>query len=109
MSGFEESRSLDLANEADPKQLLRLSLLGANPDLTVDTVMEGMTYVSPVQTATIQGQPARMALAAGSQDWPDYWYVAGRLPSGRLFILLAPEVLTREQVVQIADQITTTP
>jgi ribonuclease BN (tRNA processing enzyme) len=38
-----------------------------------------------------------------------YWYVAGQLPSGRLFILRASEVLTQEQVVQIADQITTTP
>jgi hypothetical protein len=109
VSGYEESRSLDLANEADPHQLLRLSLLGAGADLTVDTVMEGMTFVGPVQTATIQGQPARMALAAGGENWPDYWYVAGQLPGGRLFILLAPEVLTQEQVVQIADQITFTP
>jgi hypothetical protein len=109
VSGYEESRSLDLANESDPHQLLRLSLLGAGADLTVDTVMEGMTFVGPVQSATIQGQPARMALAAGSEDWPNYWYVAGQLPGGRLFILLAPKILTQEQVVQIADQITYTP
>jgi hypothetical protein len=109
VSGYEESRSLDLANEADPPQLLRLSLLGAGADLTIDTVMEGMTFVGPVQSATIQGQPARMALAAAGENSPDYWYVAGQLPGGRLFILLAPEVLTQEQVVQIADQVTYTP
>ena len=107
--GYEESRSLDLASDADPKQLLRLSVFGPGPGLTVDTPFEGMSLAGPVEPVTIQGLPGRMALAQGDVGSPDYWFVVGQFPAGRFFLLLAPKVLTQEQVLDIAEQATYTP
>lgn len=73
----------------------------------LDELLEGYTTATPVESVTVQGQPARLALLdAGSGD---DWFLAGQLPGGRYFTLLAPRVLTRDQVLRIAGQITYTP
>jgi hypothetical protein len=110
LGGYEESRSLDLISDTDPgQQPLRVSVFGPGPDLTVDSSFEGMSLAGPVQTVTIQGQEGRMALAQGGPGSPNYWFVVGRLPAGRFFLLLAPQILTQDQVLQIAEQVTYTP
>ena len=58
---------------------------------------------------TIEGQPARLAVADGDEEHPDHWYVVGQFPDGPLFLLLAPETLTREPVPDIGEQVTYTP
>ncbi|MGY1592035.1 hypothetical protein ACI79D_08670 [Geodermatophilus sp. SYSU D00708] len=57
---------------------------------------------------TIQELPGRVALADGGSD-PDRWLVTGQLPGGPFFQLVAPQVLTREQVLEMAEQVTYTP
>lgn len=110
VSGYEESRSLDLTSDTDPQQQpLRLSVFGPAPGLTVDSRFDGMSLAGPVQPVTIQGLPGRMALAQGDVGSPEYWFVVGQLPAGRFFLLLAPEILTQDQVLQIAEQVTYTP
>ena len=68
-----------------------------------------MTSAQPVETVTVQARPARLALARPGEDAPRYWYVAGSFPDGSLFLLVAPDTMTREQVLQIADQVSFTP
>jgi hypothetical protein len=111
LGGYEESRSLDLVSDTDPEQLpLRLSLFGG-PGFaaTIDGPFEGRALAGPIEPVTIKGLPARMALADGDEGGTDTWLVAGQLPDGPLFLLVAPPVLTREQVLEIAEQITYTP
>lgn len=109
VSGYEDSRSLDLTNGADPAQILRLSVYEPGPGTTIDTLIDGTTFLdNPAEPVTIQGRPGWLALANGDEG-PDYWYTVGQLPEGQLFLLLAPLTLTQEQVVQIADQVTYTP
>jgi hypothetical protein len=60
--------------------------------------------VTPV---TIQGREGRLALVDGHEN-PDFWRAAGHFPGGARFLLLAPQVLTEEQVLQIAEQVTYT-
>ena len=108
LNGYEESRSIDLSNDEDPQQRLVLSLIGREGGATLDTVLEGEPMAAPVATVTIQGQEGRLALLDGGSD-PDYWRAVGQLPDGPLFLLVAPQALTREQVLQIAEQVTYTP
>jgi hypothetical protein len=111
LGGYEESRSLDLVSNTDPGQPpLRVSLFGGpGYGATIDDPFEGRALAAPVEPATIKGLPARVALADGAEGDPDTWLVAGQLPDGPLFLLLAPPVLTREQVLEIAEQVTYTP
>ncbi len=108
LNGYEESRSIDLSNDEDPNQRLVLSLIGREGGATLDTVLEGEPMAAPVATVTIQGQEGRLALLDGGDD-PDYWRAVGQLPDGPLFLLVAPQALTQEQVLQIAEQVTYTP
>jgi hypothetical protein len=107
VGGYEESRSLDLVSETDPDLLLRLSLLGLQFTGPLDQLLEGFKLVAPAEPVTVQGQPALLALR--SLERGDDWFLVGQLAGGRFFMLLAPPELTREQVLQIAEQITHTP
>ena len=111
LNSLEESRSIDLSSVVDPQQRLKLSRYTPGPaaGLTVDGLLEGMTPTQPVETVTLQGRPARLALAQPGEDAPVYWYAAGEFPDGSLFLLVAPDAMTRDQVLQIADQVTCTP
>lgn len=108
VDGYEESRSLDLVSDTDPAQMpLRVSLTGTpGPGVTVDTFYEGRSLTGPVEQLTVQGLPARLGMT--TPDDGDSWLVAGQVPDGRLFLMLAPPALTRDQVLQIAEQITVT-
>ena len=109
VSGYEESRSLDLVSDTDPAQVpLRVSLSGTpGPGVTVDTFFEGRRLTGPVEALTVQGLPARLGRTA--PDDGDSWLVAGQVPDGRLFLVVAPPALTREQVLEIAEEVTVTP
>jgi hypothetical protein len=109
LNSLEESRSIDLSSDVDPEQRLKLSRYGPGFPITIDTLLEDMTLAQPVETVAAQGLPARLALARPGDGAPVYWYVAGSFPDGSLFLLVAPEVMTREQVLQIADQVSFTP
>jgi hypothetical protein len=111
VGGYEESRSLDLVSDADPAQIpLRVSVYGG-PEYpaTVDSPFEDRALVGPVEPVTVKGRPARIALADGYEDEPDSWLATGQLPDGTMFLMVAPPVLTRDQVLQIAEQVTYTP
>jgi hypothetical protein len=106
VGGYEESRSLDLVSDTDPGLLLRLSAVGAQYDGTIDELLDGQPMAAPVETVTVQGRPGRLALLGGDAGSPPFWTLLGQLPDGRFFRLLAPQELTREQVLQIGDQVT---
>jgi hypothetical protein len=109
LGGYEESRSLDLVSDIDPGQPpLRVSLLGPGSGVSIDTAFQGRALAGPVEAVTVKGRPARLALGDGEGS-PDSWLVAGQLPEGPLFLLLAPGILTRDQVLRIAEQVTYTP
>ncbi|GAB3195680.1 hypothetical protein GCM10027261_16550 [Geodermatophilus arenarius] len=106
VGGYEESRSLDLVSDADPLQSLRLSATGAQYTGTIDGLLDGMPTAAPVETVTVQGRPGRLALLTGDAGTPPSWTLLGQLPDGRFFQLLAPQELTREQLLQIGEQVT---
>jgi hypothetical protein len=111
LGGYEESRSIDLVNDAAPMDApLRLSVIqGQQSGLTVDDMVEGLTLAAPVQPVTIQGRDGRLALVNGDAGTPPYWYVVGQFDGGALFLLIAPQTVPQEQLLQIAEQATYTP
>jgi hypothetical protein len=108
IGGYEESRSLDLVNDAEPQQLLRLSLIGREGGATLDSVFENEAMAAPVEPVTIKGLDGRLGLMDGGGS-PDYWRVVGQFPAGPMFLLLAPQELSEEQLLAIAEQATYTP
>ena len=109
LNSLEESRSIDLSSDADPEQRIKLSRYEPGFGLTIDDLLDQMVPAQPVETVTVQGRPARLALARPGVEAPTSWYVTGEFPDGSLFLLGAPDTLTREQVLEIADQVTYTP
>ncbi|MGY1727690.1 hypothetical protein ACI79J_12040 [Geodermatophilus sp. SYSU D01062] len=109
VGGYEESRSLDLVSDAAPVLALRLSAVGAQYTGTIDELLEGMPTAAPTEPVTVQGRDGRLALLTGDVGQPPFWTLIGQLPDGRFFRLLAPQVLTREQVLQIGEQVTAAP
>jgi hypothetical protein len=107
LTGYEESRSIDLTRDGDVTQLLRLSVLPPGT-ATLDDVVGGPDLTVPPTPVTIRGREGRLALVHGGEN-PDFWRAAGEFADGSRFLLLAPQVLTEEQVLQIAEQITYTP
>jgi hypothetical protein len=71
---------------------------------TLDNMLDGVQAACPVATVTIQGQEARLALVDDDPENPGFWYVVGQ-SDGPLFLLLAPETLTQDQVLEIAEQV----
>ncbi|NEK85071.1 hypothetical protein GCU60_04740 [Blastococcus saxobsidens] len=106
IGGYEESRSLDLVSDTDPQQLLRLSLIGREGGLTIDTALLGEDSVGPAVPVTVKGLEARLALVEGD---PDFWRLVGQFPDGPMFLLVAPQDVTQEQLLAIAEQVTYTP
>ena len=104
-----ESRSLDLLSDADPALLLRLSAVGPEYTGTIDELLDGMPAAALVEAVVVQGRPGRLALLVGDVGTPPSWTLLGSLPDGRFLRLLAPQDLTREQVLQIGEQVTAAP
>ncbi|PWW22148.1 hypothetical protein JD79_01296 [Geodermatophilus normandii] len=109
VGGYEESRSLDLVSDVDPALLLRLSAVSPQYTGALDELLDGMPTAAPVETVVVQGRPGRLALLRGDVGTPPSWTLLGQLPDGRFFRLLAPRELTREQVLQIGEQVTAAP
>jgi hypothetical protein len=105
-----ENSGMTLASDADPDQVISLSILERwRGYRSVDVVLGEVRLTGPVQSVTVQGKPARVALGKGD-PWPhDWWNVVAELPNGTLFLLQVSDTLTEEQALEIAEQVSYTP
>jgi hypothetical protein len=114
VSSYESPVHLALVSEADPTSLsdrIGVSLQErwrgyTNPD----AVLQGMTDGNPVEEVTVNGQPARLVSV------PDHftegrrmWYLAAQFADGLQFLFQAPDTLTREDVLAMAESLSYTP
>ena len=101
---------LDVTSDRDPRQLLRLSLIGRQGGATIDSAIEAIAPTAAVEPVTVHGMDARLARVPASEGQPEHWVLVGQfIADGPLLDLLAPVELTAEQVVAIADQTSYTP
>ena len=59
--------------------------------------------MGPLVPATVNGRPAQLV------PTDEGWYLQAQFPDGTTFVLQAPEVLTQEQVLAVAAEVTYTP
>jgi hypothetical protein len=103
-------RVIRLADDSDPAMTRGLTVAVPLPEDVVpaDRLLELVPgAVGPVEEVTVQGQPAQLLHVLGGD--PQDWYLQARFPDGATFTVQAPGDLTREQLVQIADQVSHTP
>jgi hypothetical protein len=116
VSGY-ETGSLTLSDPADPtdpSERIGVSVLErwrgyADPG----DVLQGMTDGDPVEQVTVHGLPAELVSVpdhfADLSEGRRMWYLAARFADGPLFLLQAPDTLTRDDVLAVAERVTWTP
>jgi hypothetical protein len=105
-----DGRVVRLGDDSDPERGLTVRLpfpgepapMGQLPDVADGTA-------GPVEEITVQGRPAQLARTDYSGGGSQGWFLQAQFPDATAFVVEAPGSLTREQVVQIADQVTYTP
>jgi hypothetical protein len=97
----------------DPSNRISVSLLErwrgyAEPG----DVLQGMTDGNPVEPVTVNGQPAELVSVpdhfADPREGRRTWYLGARFVDGPLFLLQAPDTLTRDDVLAMAERVTYT-
>jgi hypothetical protein len=121
VSAYEDNLHLTLISDTDPSISNRISVSlqerwrgYASPG----DVLQGMTKGNPVEDVTVKGQPAELVSVPDQFTGPGFqgreeprrmWNLAAHFPDGPVFLLQAPDTLTREDVLAIAEQLAYTP
>ena len=106
----ENGRIVRLADDSDPEVGLTVQVPSPDEVVPVDQwpVMVEGAVGTPVEELTVLGQPAHV-VRTDHGGGHEGWYLQARFPDGTVFVVQAPGDLTREQVVQVAEQVTYTP
>jgi hypothetical protein len=113
VSGYESTSGLALVSDTDPSVSNRIGVdveerwrgYRTGPD-----AIKGDTQGNPVEHVTVQGRPA--ALASVPSHFADnrrMWILGAQLRGGPVIFLQAPDTLTKDDVLAIAEQVTYTP
>ncbi|MFW3171543.1 hypothetical protein [Geodermatophilus sp. CPCC 206100] len=106
----DDGRTVRLSDDADPTRGLVVRLPFPGETAPGGQVPDGAGGTAePVEEVTVQGQRAELVRTDDGGGGPHGWVLRARLPDGTAFLVEAPGSLTREQVVEIADQVTYTP
>lgn len=111
-SGYENNTSLTLISDANPtiSNRINVSIAERWRGETTVALQEGDTQGNPVESVTVNGQPGELVSVPNGLGFEDgmarQWILKYQLPSGLIVGFYAPDTLTRDQVVQIAAQVT---
>lgn len=117
VSSYESLGSLTLVDEADATNAsarIGVSLLERWRGYdTPDDVLQGMTDGNPVEHVTVHGEPARLVSVpdhfADPASGTRMWYLAASFDGGPQFLLQAPDTLSRDDVLAMAEALSYTP
>ncbi|MGY1773919.1 hypothetical protein [Blastococcus sp. SYSU D00813] len=118
VSSYESPANLTLVSAADatsPSERVGLSVQERWRGYeTADDVVRGMAGGNPVEAVTVDGRPAALVSVPDPFAAPDSgrrtWYLGAGFPDGGpLFLFQAPDSLTREDVLAMAEEVTYTP
>jgi hypothetical protein len=116
-----ENGGLTLISETDPSISNRIAVSVQERWRGYDSprdVLKGMSEGNPVEHVTVQGRRAELVSVPDHFTGPGFpdreeprrkWYLAAELPDGVLFLFEAPDTLSREDVLAMAERITYTP
>jgi hypothetical protein len=99
-----------LGDDADPERGLTVRLPFPGEPAPVEQLPDVLDGTAgPVEEVAVQGQPAQLVRTDYGGGGPAGWFLQARFADGTTFVVEAPGTLTREQVAQIANQVTYTP
>jgi hypothetical protein len=116
-----ENGGLTLISDTDPSISNRIAVSVQERWRGYDSpgdVLKGMSEGNPVEHVTVQGKRAELVSVPDHFTGPGFpdrqeprrkWYLAAELPDGVLFLFEAPDMLSREDVLAMAERITYTP
>lgn len=107
----DNGRIVRLGDDTDVYLGLTVRLLSAEEVTSIQEQLPsvGGAQAETVEDVTVQEQPAQLARTDYGDGGKQGWVLQAQLPEGNTFVVEAPGTLTREQVVQIADQVTYAP
>jgi hypothetical protein len=105
---------VDAADTTSASDRLSISLLERWRGYTEpDDVLQGMAQGEPVEQVTVNGLPAALVSVPDHFADPDenrrMWNLGAQFADGPLFLFQAPDTLSREDVLAMAEQVTYTP
>jgi hypothetical protein len=107
---YKDGTILTLANDDAPEQTLTVSLPGA-PIPADQLLAQLMGPTGPISDVTVHGLPAQLVPVDTGYTGPGRsagWYLQAQLPGGQTFVVQAPGAFTQQQVLDLAEQVTTT-
>lgn len=107
VQAYKDDTILTLANDTFEQQALTVSI--PSQRIPADELRSQlMGPVGPVIEVSVNGLPAQLVrVDHGGGDGG--WYLQARFAGGRTFVLQAPDILTQQQVLDIAAQVTYSP
>jgi hypothetical protein len=114
VSSYEDNTSLTLTSDSGPSIDNRISVSVQDRwrGYTAPNV-GGAAQGNAVEQVTVNGQPAELtSVLTGSSESPAdarMWILEYALPNGLIVYFTAPDIVTHDQVLQIAAQVTYTP
>jgi hypothetical protein len=107
---FKMGRVLSLVNDSYEQQTLMVHIPLPEDVIPPEQLLEQlMGPIGPVVPVTVQGRPAYLVrLDSGYLD-QEMWFLQAQFADGTTFTLQAPEAFTKEQVVEMANQVTYDP
>jgi hypothetical protein len=107
---YKDDRILTLVNDAHEQQDLTVFLPEPNVFVPAEELLgELMGPIGPVIPATVHGRPAHLVRVQTDYLNQEGWYLQAQFPDGTTFVVLAPEAFTRDQVLEMAEQVTYNP
>jgi hypothetical protein len=107
---FKMGRVLTLVNDAYEQQTLTVQIPLPEDVVPPEELLSRlMGPVGPLIPVTVHGRPAQLVLLDSGYLDQQIWYLQAQFADGTTFTIQAPEAFTREQVVQMAEQVTHNP
>jgi hypothetical protein len=121
VSAYDDGRGLTLISDAAPSVSNRISVSVQERWRRITKpadVLQGMTDGNPVEQVTVKGLPAELVSVPDHFTGPGFpgretprrmWNLAGQFPGGPVFLFQAPDLLSHDDVLAMADQVTYMP
>ena len=102
----DDGRVVSLSDDTRPDRGLIVRLLDSGDG---DLAQQFPDVAGQQVEVPVQGRPAQLARSDLGGGGAQGWVLQARLPDGTDFVMEAPGDLTQQQVVQLADQVSSTP
>jgi|1186.fasta_scaffold80535_1 hypothetical protein len=121
VSSYEDGSALTLISDTEPSISNRISVSLQERWRRITKpadVLQGMTDGNPVEQVTVKGLPAELVSVPdhftgsgnrGRETPRRMWDLAAQIPGGPVFLLQAPDSLSREDVLAMGEQLIYTP